>query len=72
MSRRSMRAPPELLPLALCGLATIVGVAIVVVLGDLLRRFVLYLIAVAMPVEPRVGARATGLDTAAPAEQRDD
>ncbi len=40
-----MRFPLDFLPMALCGLATIVAVAIVVVASDLLRRFVLYLIA---------------------------
>ncbi len=40
-----MRFPLDFLPMALCGLATIVAVAIVVVASDLLRRFVLHLIA---------------------------
>ncbi len=40
-----MRFPLAFLPMALCGLATIVAVAIIVVASDLLRRFVLHLIA---------------------------
>lgn len=39
-----MRFPLDLLPMALCGLATIVAVAIILVVGDLLRRFVLNVI----------------------------
>jgi hypothetical protein len=40
-----MKFPLDFLPMALCGLATIVAVAVVLVASDLLRRFVLFLIA---------------------------
>ncbi len=52
-----MRAPLDLLPFALLALATIVGVAIVLVLSDLLRRFVLFLIATLLPSEPTTPPR---------------
>lgn len=57
-----MRLSNHVLPFALCALATIVGVAAILVLGDLLRRGVLYLIAAleraapaaeAAPIDPR-------------------
>lgn len=40
-----MKFPLDFLPMALCGLATIVAVAVVLVASDLLRRLVLLLIA---------------------------
>jgi hypothetical protein len=40
-----MMVPLDLLPMALCGLATIVAVAVILVTSDLLRRLVLWAIA---------------------------
>ena len=40
-----MKLPLDLLPMALCGLATIVAVAVILVVSDLLRRVVLLVIA---------------------------
>jgi len=40
-----MKVPLDLIPMALCGLATIVSVAVILVASDLLRRLVLFAIA---------------------------
>jgi hypothetical protein len=40
-----MKIPLDLLPMALCGLATLVAVAVILVASDLLRRLVLRSIA---------------------------
>ena len=69
-----MRAPLALVPFALLALATIVGVAIVLVLSDMLRRLVLFAIARLLPSEstsPEPGApRAGGPARAGPDHDR--
>lgn len=48
-----MRASLDLIPFALVALATIVGVATILVLSEVLRRFVLLVIGVLLPADAR-------------------
>src|SRR5512146_623185 len=50
--RFAMTAPRDLIPMAMFALATLVGVGVVVVLGELLRRGILYVLAVVLPPDP--------------------
>jgi hypothetical protein len=53
-----MTAPRDLIPLAMLALATLVGVGVIVVLGELLRRAVLYALSALLPPAADPAARS--------------